>query len=224
VLYEGTRGPGKTDALIMDFCKEIGKGYGSDWTGILFRQTFPQLKDVIKKAQKWIPQIWPAAKYNATHHYWRWPTGETLYFSQFDKEDDYWNYHGHEYPWIGWEELCNWASLNGYKKMFSCCRSSNPAVPTRIRSTANPYGPGHNAVKHRFKLPEYRFTPITDSLDKDGNLEPPRVAIFGHIFENKILLEATPNYVTNIVAAARNEAERRAWLFGDWDIVSGYRS
>ena len=30
VIYEGTRGPGKTDALIMDFCQEVGKGWGAE--------------------------------------------------------------------------------------------------------------------------------------------------------------------------------------------------
>ena len=27
VLYEGTRGPGKTDALLMDFLQHVGQGY-----------------------------------------------------------------------------------------------------------------------------------------------------------------------------------------------------
>ena len=50
VLYEGTRGPGKTDCLLMDFLQHVGKGYGSEWRGILFRQTYPQLSDVINKS------------------------------------------------------------------------------------------------------------------------------------------------------------------------------
>ena len=28
-LYEGTRGPGKTDALLMSFAQFVGKGYGA---------------------------------------------------------------------------------------------------------------------------------------------------------------------------------------------------
>ena len=221
VLYEGTRGGGKTDALIMDFCQHVGKGYGADWKGVLFRQTFPQLTDVISKTKKWIPQIWPDAKYNASNHTWTWVTGEQLLLRQFSRADDYWNFHGHEYPWIGWEELCNWATLEGYTRMMSCCRSSNPEVPRKIRATTNPYGPGHNVVKHRFRLPQSRFKPITDSYDKDGDLEPPRVAIFGYIQENKKLLSADPGYISRMKASARNEAEKKAWVFGSWDIVAG---
>ncbi|MBD4209765.1 terminase, partial [Xanthomonas citri pv. citri] len=92
-------------------------------------------------SKKWIPQIWPNAKFNESKSFWAWPTGERLYFRQFNKPDDYWNYHGHAYPWVGWEELCNWPVDDGYKRMFSCVRSSNPEVAkrTRVRSTTNPY-------------------------------------------------------------------------------------
>ncbi|WP_217468758.1 hypothetical protein, partial [Staphylococcus aureus] len=107
-LYAGTRGPGKTDALLMDFGQHVGQGFGAEWRGILFRQTLPQLDDVIKKSRKWFPLIWPKAVYNKVDKLWTWPTGETLKFSYMNDPEDYWNYHGHAYPWIGWEELCNW--------------------------------------------------------------------------------------------------------------------
>lgn len=221
VLYEGTRGPGKTDALLMDFAQFVGRGHGAAWKGILFRQTYKQLSDVISKSKKWFHIIFPEAKYNASEHYWQWPTGEMLLLRRFTRPDDYWDYHGHEYPWIGWEELCNWPTDEGYKRMMSCCRSSTPGMPRRLRATTNPYGPGHNWVKHRFRLPAWRSTPITDSLDDDGIPEPPRVAIHGSIHENRILLDADPEYINRIRASARNEAERRAWLEGAWDIVAG---
>lgn len=223
VLYEGTRGPGKTDALLMDFHNDCGKGHGANWKGILFRQTYPQLQDVITKSKKWFNQLAPAERpvYNASEHFWRWPDGEMLLLRQFNKVDDYWNYHGHEYPWIGWEELCNWATDEGYKRMMSCCRSSTRGVPKRVRSTTNPYGPGHNWVKFRWRLPESRGRIIKDSYDEDGKLEPPRMAIHGYLQENKILLTNDPGYIDRIRASARNEAERAAWLLGSWDIVAG---
>lgn len=140
VLYEGTRGPGKTDALLMDFCQFVGRGFGADWRGVLFRRTYPELGDVIAKSRKWFPQIFPGAKYNAGEHYWTFPAGETLLFRHFKMPDDYWNYHGHAYPWIGWEELTTWPTPECYTSMFSCARSANPTIPIRVRSTTNPYG------------------------------------------------------------------------------------
>ena len=221
VLFEGTRGGGKTDCLLMSFCMFVGKGFGSGWKGILFRQTYKQLSDVITKTQKWIPQIWPDAKYNQSEHTWTWPTGEKLLLRQFAKPEDYWNYHGHEYPWIGWEELCNWPWDDGYKRMFSCCRSSTKGMPRMIRATTNPYGPGHNWVKMRFKPNTLSMIVQKDLVDEDGLKQPPRLSIHSHIDENIALLEADPDYKAKISASARNKAERMAWLEGSWDIVAG---
>lgn len=221
VLFHGTRGGGKTDCLVMDFLKEVGQGHGAAWKGILFRQTYPQLQDVIAKTKKWFPQITPNAVYNNSAHFWRWPDGEILLLRQFKRDDDYWNFHGHEYPWIGWEELCNWPSPAGFKRMMSCCRSSDPNVPRKVRSTANPYGPGHNWVKHRYKLPGHDLVVIRDEKDEEGNVEPPRVAIPSTLRENTVLLKADPEYISRLRASARNEAELKAWLEGDWDIVAG---
>lgn len=221
VLFEGTRGGGKTDCLLMSFGMHVGKGYGAAWKGILFRQTYKQLTDVISKTQKWFPQIWPDAKFNHSEHVWTWPSGEKLLLRQFQKPDDYWNYHGHEYPWIGWEELCNWPSDEGFKRMFSCCRSSTKGMPRMVRATTNPYGPGHNWVKHRFKPNTMSMKVRRDLVDEEGNKSPARLSIHSHIDENIALLEADPEYKQKIAASARNAAEKAAWLDGSWDIVAG---
>lgn len=232
VLYEGTRGPGKTDALIMDFCQEVGKGYGAEWKGILFRQSHPQLRDIIEKSKKWIKRIWPDAVYNEVKTMWEWPTGERLYFAHFNVRSDYDNYHGHAYPWIGWEELTNWPNPDCYKSMFSCSRSTIKGMPRKIRATTNPYGVGHNWVKARWRLPiNGEVGPngtrpcvgpiIAGEIDEDGNKEPPRRAIHGYLDENQLLLHADPEYKGRIAAAARNASEKAAWLEGSWDIVAG---
>lgn len=220
VLYEGTRGPGKTDCLIMDFLQHVGKGYGAEWRGILFRQTYPQLSDVIAKTQKWFKRIFPKAKFNKVEHTWTFPDGEQLLLRHMKSPDDYWNYHGHAYPWIAFEELCNWPDDKCYTVMMSCSRSTKPGMPRCYRATTNPYGPGHNWVKSRFRLPQSRGKVIRDSY-RDGELEPPRVAIHGSIYENRILLHADPDYITKIRAAARNPSELAAWLDGSWDIIAG---
>jgi hypothetical protein len=220
-LYEGTRGPGKTDALLMDFAQHCGVGFGADWRGVLFRQTYPQLSDVIAKCNKWFPQIFPRARYNKVEHKWIWPDGEELLLRHMKDPDDYWNYHGHAYPWIGWEELTNWAMPGCYLRMMSCSRSTRAGMPRKYRSTANPYGVGHNWVKLRWRLPGSRGKIIRDSIGEDGTPEPPRVAIHGSIQENKILLTSDPGYIDRIKASAENPAQLKAWLEGSWDVVAG---
>ena len=225
-LYTGNRGPGKTDALLMDFAQFVGRGFKEDWRGILFRRTYPELADVIAKSQKWFKLIFgDRAKYNASSHTWTFADGEQLMLRHFKKKDDYWHYHGHAYPWQGWEELCTWPSDECYKSMFACARTTNKKIPIRIRSTCNPYGSGHNWVKARWRLPvpkgEIVGPVIKNSLDIAGEVEPPRVAVNGFLKENKIMLAADPGYIKRLRAAARNEAELAAWLDGDWDIIAG---
>ena len=217
VLYEGTRGPGKTDALLMDFAQHCGQGFGSYWRGVLFRQTYKQLQDVISKSKKIFNQMPSDVRptYNKVDSTWTWPTGEELLLRHMKDPDDYWNYHGHEYPWIGWEELTSWATDECYKIMMSCSRSPKPGIPLKYRATTNPYGVGHNWVKKRFRLPQMRGVVIREPG------EPPRVAIHGTLRENRILLAAEPNYESKLRAAARNPSELAAWLEGRWDIMAG---
>lgn len=213
VLYEGTRGPGKTDSLLMDFCQFVGRGYGESWRGVLFRRHYPDLEEVEAKSRRWFHRIFPQAEYKIQSHRWVWPTGEQLLFRYADRPDDYWNYHGHEYPWIGWDELTAWADDELYTTMMTVCRSSNPNVPRHYRATCNPYGPGHNWVKLRFIDPAPRGQIMRDKEGRD------RVAIHGSIFENLILLRNDKDYLKNIRSQAG--ARREAWLEGRWDIVAG---
>lgn len=223
-LYEGTRGGGKTDCLLMDFAKECGRGYGSAWRGILFRKTYKQLGDVIAKSKKWFPRIFGKnCSFNNTDSTWNWRTGEMLLLRHFNRDDDYENYHGHEYPWLGLEELTNWAVPTVLTKMISTVRSPHPGLPMRVRATTNPYGPGHGWVKRRYDLHKaIRDRRIQRNLvDEDGNSMPDRMSIHSDIRENKILLNADPMYMDKLRASCRSEAERKAWLEGSWDIVAG---
>lgn len=224
-LYEGTRGGGKTDCLLMDFAKECGLGYGAAWRGILFRKTYKQLADVVAKSKKWFPRIFGHKNcvFNNTEYVWQWKTGESLFLRHFARDDDYENYHGHEYSWLGLEELTNWSTPIVLTKMMSTVRSSRSGLPMRVRSTTNPYGPGHGWVKRRYDL----HLPIRDRRvqrglkDDDGNTLPDRMSIHSDIRENKILLNADPMYLEKLRASCRSEAERKAWLEGSWDIVAG---
>lgn len=215
-----------TDALIMSFCKHVGKGYGAHWQGIIFRQTYKQLKDVVKKSRKWIPRMFPGAKFNETGMSWKFPDGEELRFAHMRVPSDYENYHGHEYPFIGWEELTTWATDECYTRMMSCCRSSGPPqMPRIVRSTTNPYGAGFHWVKKRFRLPKMRFkvwrAKETDEETGRTTWSKPRLAIQSRLSENKILLASDPDYIQTLATSARNQQELKAWVYGSWEIVAG---
>lgn len=233
--YFGTRGPGKTDALLMDFGQHVGRGWGADWRGVLFREEYKPLADVVQKTLKWFPKIWPQARFLSSNsdYKWVWPDGEELLFRAFATTRDYRNYHGHAYPWIGWEELTMWPDLKGYHMMKSTNRSSRAGIPIKYRATGNPYGPGHNAVKAYFIDPSPAGVPfVADRSDaaavaKEFGIDLPdapallTVALHGHYSENTTLMAAQPNYPVIIAGSAENPEQAKAWLNDDWDIVAG---
>jgi len=243
ILYHGARGPGKTDTQLMRFRRNVGIGYGSYWRGVIFDRKYKNLDDLILKSKRWFPRFDDGAKFleSASSYKWVWPTGEELLFRAFEKPDDYWNYHGQEFPFIGWNELCKYPNLDAYETMMSCNRSSwtqekdspidgetgeylVPQIPLEVFSTTNPYGPGHNAVKERFidPVPAGEVLEVTTkvfhpALKKDVDITKTQVAIFGSYKENIYL---SPEYVAELEKIS-DPNKRKAWLEGDWDITAG---
>lgn len=244
LLYEGSRGPGKTDAQVMAFRSQVGKGYGRFWRGVIFDREYKNLDDLISKSERWFPEFKDGARFlrSKSDYKWVWPTGEELLFRQFKRESDYWNYHGQEFPFIGWNELTKFANPKAFDLMLSCNRSSFipaehapidketgqriklPPIPLRIFATTNPLGPGHGWVKKRFILP----AKPGEVIHTDTNIYNPRtkkreivtrtqVRLFGSYRENRYL---PPEYIA-VLENISDPNRRKAWLEGSWDIVAG---
>lgn len=239
ILYEGTRGPGKTDAQLMFFRQFVGIGYGPFWRGVIFDREYKNLDDLISKSKRWFPQFGDGAKFisSVSQLKWVWPTGEELWFRTMKSEDDYWNYHGHEFPFIGWNELTKQPNGDLYDMAMSLNRTSFlpsrnspdrnnplPEVPLVVFSTTNPYGVGHNWVKQRFidpappgqivRMTRDVFNPRTQQREP---VTKTQVRIFGSYKENIFL---SPEYIAELESIT-DVNKRRAWLWGDWDITSG---
>lgn len=244
ILFEGTRGPGKTDCQLMFFRKYVGKGFGAYWRGVIFDREYKNLDDLISKSQRWFPQFKDGARFiSAKSDYkWIWPTGEQLMFRQIKKQADYWNYHGQEFPFIGWNELCKYPTRELYDSLMSCNRSSyleaehapvdkakgrrirTGEIPLVVFSTTNPYGPGHLWVKKDFIdiAPPGQIVETTRDVfnPRTGQREPftlTQVRIFGSYKENRYL---SPQYIAELEGMT-DPNKRKAWLWGDWDIVAG---
>ena len=238
ILYHGSRGPGKTDAQLMYFRRFVGQGYGQFWTGVIFDRTYKMLDDLIKKSQRWFPQFRDGARFiKGDGLRWVWPTGESLLFRHMKDIKSYENYHGHEYPFIGWNELTKNPTSELYDMMMSCNRSSflplehSPnlsepldPIPLVVFSTTNPHGPGHIWVKRRFidtsrpgtvhRITKKVFNPQTA---QEENITKTQCHLFGSYKENRFL---SPEYVLEL-DSIKDENKRRAWLKGDWDIDAG---
>lgn len=248
ILYEGTRGPGKTDAQLMKFRSVVGKGYGKFWRGVIFDREYKNLDDLVAKAERWFPQFFDGAQWlRSTKDYkWIWPTGEELMFRVLEHDTDYWKYHGQEFPFIGWNELTKFPTPKLYDDMMSCNRSSFlpeehtpkdkdgnfltpdgkplPEMPLVVFSTTNPYGAGHNWVKKRFIDRAKPGQVVTETINvfnprtqQREDWKKTQVRIFGSYKENRYL---SPLYVMEL-EKTKEKNKRRAWLWGDWDIVAG---
>lgn len=244
ILYEGTRGPGKTDAQLMRFRRLVGRGYGRFWRGIIMDREYKNLDDLVQKSLRWFPQFNDGCKFlsSGADYKWVWPTGEELLFRVMKRPSDYWSYHGHEYPYIGWNELTKYMNPDLFEAMMSTNRTSFvpelhspidedtgemmvlPPIPLEVFATTNPYGIGHAWVKRVFIDPaepgvpvlrEIRaFNPRTQTRE---TIRKYQVRLFGSYKENIFL---PPEYIATLETIT-DENKRKAWLHGDWDIVAG---
>lgn len=232
VLYHGTRGIGKTEALLMSYAMHVGKGY-SQWNGVVFRRKYKALDDVVKKAKKLFAKIFGDKcrflksmsdyKFIFTTDYGQ----EELLFRAIDSLSDYEdNYHGQEFQFIGWEELCSWKTLDIYQTMMSCLRCSTDEEgganlpPLLVRSSTNPFGAGRAAVKRYFIDAGKVGRLIETEVDDDGEIRiSKRMHIFGTYKENITL---GPDYALSLEGFKDiNYNQYLAFKYGDWNAVSG---
>ena len=210
LFYGGAKGGGKSDFLLMDFASGVEQ-YGSAYTGVLFRRTYPELEELLRRAHEIYPRM--GARYLASEHLWRWPGGATLRFRHLDSDEDVHEYQGHQYAWLGFDELTDWPTDYPYIFLHSCARSA-AGVPVRIRSAGNPGGPGHTWVRARFIDVG---PPMEIHTDPETGLQ--RVFIPALLDDNKALMDADPAYQQRLQALP--EHLYRAYRLGDWDIFAG---
>ena len=217
LLLAGSRGTGKSEWLIGDFAQDIGKGHPS-WRGFLMRPTHKQLMDLVLKSQQVYHRAFPGAKFvSSPNPVWTFPGGERLEFHQMRTLDDYWKLHGHNFDWMGQDELTIVADPEVYLKCMSLVRGpKGDGVPRRVRAATNPSGPGHNWVKERFGLPLGHLDIVGPEIQEEG--KRPRRAICGYLSENPYLEE---DYIMTLRTACSSAAQLKAWLYGDWEISEG---
>lgn len=213
LFYGGAAGGGKSDYLLGDFLQDVPR-YGAAWRGILFRRTYGELQDLIDRSHELYPQT--GAKWNEQKHRWRWPNGATLRFRYLELDKHKSRYQGTSWTWIGWDELTQWATDGPYRYLRARLRSKHNVPTKRIRSTANPGGPGHHWVKAYFITPARGgYVPVINAETKER-----RIFIPARLTDNKILLKSDPFYKDRLKGLG-SVALVKAWLEGDWDVVEG---
>ncbi len=246
ILYEGARGPGKTLCQLMRFLRLVGKGYGAYWRGIIFDLEFNNLSGLVTESKKWFPKLGGRFYESTSAYKWVWPTGEELLIRHVKKVSDYDGYHGHEYAFIGWNEITKHKNSKLYDKFMSVNRSTFnperdtpkdssgnyltpngrplPPIPLEVFITANPGGPGHNWVKRRFitiaprgQVVRTEVPIYNPATQQEEIVVKTQVTIFGSYRENPYL---PPQYIADLESISDPNL-REAWLYGNWDVTAG---
>jgi hypothetical protein len=211
LFYGGAVYGGKSDFLLGDFLQDTGQG--SDWIGVLFRQTSPELDDLIDRSMEIFP--YTGGEFLVGQKIWKWRSGAILRLRHMENETDFQRYMGWSLAWIGWDELPNWPSLNAYRRMTS--RLRGPAKCKRIRATGNPGGRCHAEIKTYFHIDT---DPGGYELTQDPVSKSTRMFIPSKVRDNKIGMARDPDYIDTLKGVGDPELVA-AWLDGDWDAVVG---
>lgn len=216
LFYGGAAGGGKSDFLLGDFLQQAAK-YGKRCHGILFRQSYSELEELIARSREIYEPI--KAIFKITNKQWYFPNGATLKMRYVESNKDLRRYQGHQYTWVGFDELGNFPTDDCWTFLISRLRS--PAgVPCYIRGTANPGGVGHSWIKNRFMdghEPNKIF--IVEKNEGKKTTKTSRVFIPSRLEDNKILMNNDPQYEARLLSLPPHLA--RAMRYGDWSVFSG---
>lgn len=211
--YGGAKGGGKTLAMLMEATRGI---HHPRYRGIIFRRTYPRLQEVMDRAWDWFPSL--GARWDGDGHRWVFKSGAMISMRHCQNEEDKRNYHGHEYQFMGFDQLEEF-SESQYLFLLAQCRSSIREIRPYVRATFNPGGVGHAWVKARFVERGTRTCAPWVPLNEAGDTLPSRCFHFATIYDNQALLDADPRYLQ--VLNSLPEQDRRALKEGDWDVFAG---
>ena len=205
-FYGGAKGGGKSKGLQLIQLLRRFQYHGS--TGAIFRRTYPELEgNHIRPLFKAFPAL--RAYYNESKKLLSLPNHSTLEFCHCKNEADISLYQGREFHDLSIDEAGQWTEPM-FRQLMGSNRSSNPGIKARCILTGNPGGVGHGWLKRIFI--ERRF----------NERERPEDYTFiqALVDDNAALIENDPAYVHRLEAEP-NEALRKAYRYGDWDIFAG---
>ncbi len=208
VLFGGAAGGGKSYGQMVDallFALRYPKS-----KQLVLRRTFSELeKSLIRTSLALFPR--EIYTFNSSSHTGRFKNGSVIDFGYCANENDVYQYQSAEYDVIRFDELTHFTEAQ-YIYLISRVRGAN-SYPKQIKSSTNPGGVGHSWVKERFIDPA---PPSTAFSGYDGMQ---RIFIPSLLADNKFLCEGDPDYEKRLLALP--EREKKALLYGDWNIFEG---
>ena len=198
------------------------RGGGKSWSGrrkgvmlcmrydalkvLLLRRTMPELR-----SNHIIPlrsELYGYARYNQEEKTFIFPNGSRFIMGYCDNEGDLLQYQGQEFDCIIFEEATNFPE-EWIVFIRTSLRTTRTDFKPRCYYTMNPGGVGHEYIKRIF----------IDRKYKDGENPDDYVFIQATVHDNKVLMDANPEYIKQLEALP--EHKKRAHLYGEWDVYEG---
>lgn len=218
VLYGGAAGGGKSDALLVDAMGlQQGAIANPNYRAIVLRQTFPQLRKLLDRARQLYPRVDPTAEFrDRPWNEWRFSSGARIIFASCDRDADVHDYQGHEFQWIGIDELSHYSSPYVWEYLSSRLRTTDPTLRCYMRATCNP---GPKWIQQRWGIPDSGSAALTLSEVKigDGRTLTKRLRFIPALLSDNPHLAADGRY--EAVLLKLPPAERAALLEGKWGVV-----
>ncbi|MBE6703231.1 MAG: Terminase-like family protein [Ruminococcaceae bacterium] len=202
--YGGARGGGKSFAMRRKLVLLAMRYPGLRL--LLLRRTLQELRE-----NHLLPlqsDLLGYAEYKRDERTFLFPNGARLTLGYCDSDSDVLQYQGAEYDVIGFEEATHFKE-DWLIFISTSLRTTKKGFIPRIYYTCNPGGVGHAYIKRLFIDRRFREGENPD----DYRFIPARV------YDNKVLMEADPDYVKRLEALP--EHKRRAHLEGDWNVYEG---
>lgn len=136
------------------------------------------------------------------------PNGSEIEIGYCESESDIERWRGIAKDWACIEELTQWKEM-WFRKLMACLRTTKPGIRPFFFGSCNPGGIGHSWVKRLFI--SRMFLENEDPNDYG--------TVRANLWDNPKLMEADPEYMQNLMGLP--EKERRARLYGDWDVFEG---
>lgn len=216
MFFGGAKFGGKTDFLLGDFLLGAVE-YRGEWNGILIRQSLPEMEDILRRSHELYTRA--GGQYLVAKRTWIFPNlgGAKLAFRHLARPEDFTAYNGHSYTWIGFDELGQWPTPEGYHLMKGCLRWAGAVVKKkRIRATGNPGQVGQGWVKRYFiDHAPGGFVPYDDPVTGMT-----RMFIPSRVSDNKLGLLKDPGYLGRLKGMGSPQLVK-AMLEGDWNAIIG---
>ena len=154
--FGGAKFGGKTLAMLAESARGIDH---PRYRGVIFRRTYPRLQEVMDRAWQWFPSL--GGHWQGDQKRWRFPSGASIAMRHCQYEEDKYQYNGHEYHFMGFDQLEEFSETQ-YRYLMAQNRSGTADLAAYVRATFNPGGRGARLGQGSLRRPRH---PLLRPLD-----------------------------------------------------------